>query len=766
MLRKLAYSLALLPAFWLASAQALGLGEIDVRSKLNQRFTATIPVISASPEELSSLTLRLAKPEEFARAGIERSDYLSTIDFSLAPGAGSNQVRVSSSQIARDPFLTFIIEATWNGGKLLREYTVLLDPPPSASEAPAAAPAPAPAKPVVAAPSPAPAASPAPVIKAPASVEKPAPAPKPVPVVKAPEKTPEKTAEKAPEAAVTPAGNEVGSYGPVKGTDTLWSIANKLRPGTEVSIDQMLLSIYEANPKSFEGGINGLLKGGRLTVPTLAQIKEVDAATAKARVLELRGLKAPAAEPKAEPKIEAKVEPAAPAPVVAKAPPVAAAPPPAAPAAPAVVEAPAPAAPPAAETKPEEAAAPAAAPEGAPTAEAVNPETAAAQPTTETPAPAIETPAAAPAPAASSGLLEDYQLQLIGLIGVLLIGLIALAVIRSRRNSNMKPTRSTLASPMEPTLPPMPDFTMGHVDDKYGEDTAPADTMADEMPAEEEPPMLAESVAPPMMSPAATEMPFDAGINESGTTDFNLDANDPLTEADFHIAYGLYDEAIQLLKQAAAQDPERTELRTKLAETYFASSKAMEFQDLAETLHGQLSASEWQKIATMGRQLCPDANLFKNESEQSLSFAGFDSPISAPSVPETEALNIIDFDLDKALGEPMRLQPETPAPAATNMVDLDLSSFDLGGDSPVQASDLQDGKVDFDLEELDLGHSEESDAALTLGDEIDTKLDLARAYADMGDNDAARSLLAEVIEGGNEMQKKEAEGLNQRLTSA
>ncbi|MGV2482159.1 UNVERIFIED_CONTAM: tetratricopeptide repeat protein, partial [Salmonella enterica subsp. enterica serovar Weltevreden] len=68
----------------------------------------------------------------------------------------------------------------------------------------------------------------------------------------------------------------------------------------------------------------------------------------------------------------------------------------------------------------------------------------------------------------------------------------------------------------------------------------------------------------------------------------NLDANDPVAEADFHLAYGLYDEAILLLKQAAQKDPGRSELGVKLAETYFAAGRPTEFQETAESLLGRV----------------------------------------------------------------------------------------------------------------------------------------------------------------------------------
>ena len=206
MLQKLACALALLPAFWLASAQALGLGEIDVRSKLNQRFVATIPVLAADSAEIETLTVRLGSVDDFARAGIERSDYLSSLEFAVTPGT-PGQIRVTSAQTAREPFLNFIVEARWSGGRLLREYTVLLDPPTNAPE---------PAAPVLPVPRP--------VERAPVATPEPA-APKPAPTA-----PPQLAPKKAPATAVTPAPvptvERTGSYDELLAVAGLFPVAS------------------------------------------------------------------------------------------------------------------------------------------------------------------------------------------------------------------------------------------------------------------------------------------------------------------------------------------------------------------------------------------------------------------------------------------------------------------------------------------------------------------------------------------------------------
>ncbi|MFX6804028.1 FimV/HubP family polar landmark protein, partial [Acinetobacter baumannii] len=75
-----------------------------------------------------------------------------------------------------------------------------------------------------------------------------------------------------------------GRYGPVLPSETLWSIATKLRPSPAITMDQVLLAIYRGNPQAFEGGINGLLKGATLSVPSAEDMSRVDAVGAHAEV--------------------------------------------------------------------------------------------------------------------------------------------------------------------------------------------------------------------------------------------------------------------------------------------------------------------------------------------------------------------------------------------------------------------------------------------------------------------------------------------------
>jgi pilus assembly protein FimV len=132
---------------------------------------------------------------------------------------------------------------------------------------------------------------------------------------------------------------------------------------------------------------------------------------------------------------------------------------------------------------------------------------------------------------------------------------------------------------------------------------------------------------------------------------------------------------------------------------------------------------------------------------------------AAASRPAASHSQIIDFDLDSEL---VKAAPAA-APAATDKADFDLSHFDFSGE-PSHPAGSGEGTVEFNLDELDLSKPAGGGSGLSSGDEIGTKLDLARVYADMGDNDAARGLLSEVLATGNAAQKAEAEALIKRLS--
>lgn len=314
--RPLALSTALALALATSGAAAMGLGPLQVKSGLNQPLVAEIPIVSATAAELDQLDVRLASAEAFARVGLERPGALTAnLQFSIGENAaGQPVIRVTTPNRFNEPLLNFVIEANWGKGIVTREYAALIDPPyiapavvrPLATPAIAVAPPPPqpavveaapveePASPPEPEPAPQPARAlpvepePAPVVvealpEPPRPVD-PQPAPTPPPQVATPAPVPDPVAPApapAPPPAPAPAPAAPERYGPVAPGQTLWSIANATRPDASVSVNQMMLALLRANPGAFDAdNVNRLRSGSVLRVPGQAEVAELSAAEA------------------------------------------------------------------------------------------------------------------------------------------------------------------------------------------------------------------------------------------------------------------------------------------------------------------------------------------------------------------------------------------------------------------------------------------------------------------------------------------------------
>ena len=264
------------------NAWALGLGQIQVKSKRHQPLLAEIPIVSTTPGELAALQARLASPETFRRVGLAPPGGIaSDLQFSLGSDAkGRPVIRVTTLHPVEQPVLSFLIEVDWGAGRLVREYSALVDAPSSAGAAlppdvqvpQTPAPAvvrrsvspPEPLPPTAAAPEPArPAAPPAP---APAEPASPTPAIAPVPAAR-----PAYVPAPAPASAGDPA-----EYGPVKRGESLSKIASGLGLRQEFSLDQTMLALLQANPDAFLGDdMNRLRSGAVLRVPTREDVARI-----------------------------------------------------------------------------------------------------------------------------------------------------------------------------------------------------------------------------------------------------------------------------------------------------------------------------------------------------------------------------------------------------------------------------------------------------------------------------------------------------------
>lgn len=305
--KRLPLSLALALALCGSQAHALGLGQIQVKSALNQPLVAEIPVLVSSPGEADALRVRLASADAFARIGLDQpGQQVANLSFEVSNDAyGRTVILVTSPESVSDPFLSFLLEVDWGKGKMLREYTVLLDPPSMvsisgsapATVAPVIEPEPARTEPLLETPPP----MPEPLFEEPAP-EPPmaAPPPEPAPAVTAGSLSaqeldsmsvaaPPPPPPPAPIAApATSAPAHVGDvYGPVDTGDTLWTIAQNTRPDESVTINQMMLALLRANPEAFiDNNINRLRKGAVLRIPAREETTLLAVADAAAQVRE------------------------------------------------------------------------------------------------------------------------------------------------------------------------------------------------------------------------------------------------------------------------------------------------------------------------------------------------------------------------------------------------------------------------------------------------------------------------------------------------
>jgi pilus assembly protein FimV len=350
----------------------------------------------------------------------------------------------------------------------------------------------------------------------------------------------------------------------------------------------------------------------------------------------------------------------------------------------------------------------------------------------------------------------------------------------------------------------------------------------------------------------------------SGEAPMNLEAGDPLAEADFHMAYGLYDQAAELVQMAARREPGRRDLKLKLLEIFFVWGNRDRFLEVARDMNAsrtEAQPGEWDKVLIMGKQLAPEDPLFAGAAQAAVDSLdmelqggdasvdldidagesqGPDFDLSDEEHLQTQALGGeggLDFVLDEPVrGEDEDISPQAPTIEAPRVVSgsvedptaelpiedlaLDIGDIEgldeLGGadempgsragrstedtvETPI--SELEDAGLGEDLlsatsilkgDEMTLdGETEEDIVDLTEAtgelpamdisradatgilsqvdfsidgeaatmSEVGTKLDLARAYVDMGDPEGARSILEEVLKEGNATQKQEAERL-------
>jgi len=259
MVRRLTLILVLSALLIPGGAFALGLGEIHLKSALNQAFDAHIDLLSVKADELDGVKISLASSQAFERAGVDRLFILTKLRYKAGLNKeGQPVIYITSRQTIREPFLNFLIEVNWAKGRLVREYTVLLDPPVTLDRKPAPVSVPVTAQP------------------APMSVQQ--------------QSLPASTAtqQRQPQVSVTEQSELVVSqtganeYGPVMANESLWPIAMKTKP-QGVTVEQMMMALQRKNPHAFiRQNVNNLKRGSILRMPTQAEIDLLSVREARA----------------------------------------------------------------------------------------------------------------------------------------------------------------------------------------------------------------------------------------------------------------------------------------------------------------------------------------------------------------------------------------------------------------------------------------------------------------------------------------------------
>ena len=846
-------------------ALALGLGKLTVDSALGQPLSARIELTSVTKEDLDSLRAKVADPGLYRQNNLTYQGTLSRARITLEGGTGAPYLRVTSPVSVQEPFLDLLVELDWASGRVVREYTFLLDPP--------GMPVAGTADPVT----PARAGTPTRTAAAPAPR---APSPAPVPAA-----APSTAGAGAP-AGASGAGD--GQYEVQRG-DTLQKIATQYKPA-DVSLEQMLAALFRGNRQAFDGdNMNRLRAGAIMTIPSAGDAQSTPEAEAERivrmqasdwrsyrdRVAAAAPTSAGSASREASGRIGAAVEDRTPA-----APPGsdqlrvsrATAGKGGVPAEDMIARdqqlkdaqqriaalektiaelqravqlkneslAQLQAQSEAARGKaPEPAAAPSTAPSAgtpapAPTAAAPAPTVAApapvpppaAQPAPPAPAPKAAAPAPAPKAAPKSeppgffaDLFSTTPNWAFGAAALVVLGGIA-ALFAARRRKGTKFEDSIISGTDIKTNTVFGSTGGGVVN--TGENSLASD------------------------------------FSREGLGNIDTDEVDPIAEAEVYLAYGRDAQAEEILKDALKKDPQRQEIYLKLLEIHSQHNKPQAFETVASELfavsHGQ--GDVWHKAVTLGRQLDPANPMFQDSaaaprepsaatplhatpafSDGDISIAPEGKPVQksaaeilagaedavARSAPLAGAA-AVSHDVFKALDEKAVASVSAPAfesahgssfgqvadssgsatpspfaapsfakaandfstrvdtPAEPPRFDLDFQLDDADRPAPVKpapekatvaAASFGHPAGGLELDKLDLSFNPDRPAfddptpSVLDGQWHDaaTKLDLAKAYQEMGDTDGAREILQEVLHEGDEQQKSEAHGLLAKLAS-
>ncbi|MCK5869543.1 fimbrial protein FimV [Methylococcaceae bacterium CS1] len=814
-MRNLTKSLVTVSLLAPMAAHSLGIGDIKLHSALNQKIDAEIALSLTASEHIDDIKVTLATPDQFDKLGIAWSYFIAKVKFKpIVKSNGKVVIKMTSDQILQEPILDFLIEVSWPKGDLYKEFTVLVDPPVVYQQS----------------------------------------------IVDAPVVSPAKQKSISRQVPDTAQQNDFsslaveGEYGPTNRNDSLWKVAKKVNQHNDITVEQMMMALYKANPGAFyKKNVNALMQGKALKISEksdLVKLSKKQAHTQFYRQMAIWEGKAVAEpvlveiqEPVSEPELQESSDPSSKLTLVS------------------------------------------------PNEETVT----------------QSTPLTANSAETESLVTENQQLQerlanlekqFAIMQEMMAIKDQQLAVMQNLHESDAQAAKALnqdsaavtdepeeqISSEIKPektveTVVPAVEPKQGSNLEQTKSDKTPAakklvQTAADKKTVEQESSFnyvylgagfwgllgfawlfgrkrkteeeinensMFSSVSDEANADAQDEITvpvlddknsYDVGsvgessfLSEFTPGDFDVFETDqaeidPSSETDVYLAYGRYQQAEELMRQAIEDYPEKDEYKLKLLEIFYASENETGFEDYANELVAdgkQTDINFWSKASEMGSELIPDSVLFSVDKTEA-KFETTDVPVddylnASTNIAHDEvksvadAMTKVDSESDK---ETLELETNNQSSSQDvdpvkvdddiESVDFDLSQFESLASADEKESELIEDleTFDFNVDDIDTPSTEVKDVEveklaensdfdfdfdfdepvagettdkinesgvsdLTDMDEFETKIDLAKAYIDMGDMSAAKEIAEEVLAQGSDAQKLEAQTIIDKL---
>lgn len=842
-MRKLTKTIATLSLLAPLSAHSLGIGDIKLYSALNQKLNAEIALSLNAEENIGDINVALASPEKFEKLGIAWNYFISKTQFkTLVKPNGKAVIKMTSDLVLQEPIMDFLVQVSWPNGEVYKEFTVFVDPPLTYQNEAS------------------------------------------VPVISTNKS--KKSLSQAIQASVSaPDFSSLaveGQYGPTNRNDSLWKVAEKLNTHNDVSIEQMMMALFRANPSAFyKQNVNALMEGKTLKIPQRSEIFKLSEKQARNQFYRQMAIW----EGKAVPHKRTET---------------------------------------ASEQVAEEAH------DSSSKLTLVPPSEEVLDQTVPLTANSTETAGLA----SENQILQERLANLEKQFAIMQ----EMLVIKDQQLAEMQQSQTDETASAKDTL----EETKASVNDVADQQANPQSAIeqdvskqvaATDIPKADATPVKADqdSVQSASNTQQATKSISDSGVEEEsgfnayfialgvlvallfvwlfgrkrqaedeindstifttaseqvsadshenitvpvldkkstydvGTVgessflseftpgDFDVfEADhaevDPSSETDVYLAYGRYQQAEELMRHAIAEQPENDEYKLKLLEIFYTSENESEFENYAQELAESGKQSDinfWSKVSEMGSEIVPDSPLFtsgqekanfettdipaddfvntvisdsspdeqvKTVSDESLlalneegtqtdnSETDFDlSPFSLgaddddaaddedlveiPLVSDSDSdsdIENVDFDLSKFESTDASGTDQKEMTVEDQSLDIDTIEFDTSDiesketkvtePESLDIADNNDFDFDFNFDEPAVGVTDEETPArlevsdLTDMDESETKIDLAKAYIDMGDLSAAKAIAQEVLEQGNDQQKLEAQAILKELS--